>query len=71
MCHEYAACLAQTDDKGVFSTSLSEEYFIASLEFSLSKTELFLLSLKAIDCIFDESVKQSLVKVWDTYDVII
>ena len=57
--------MLQTDDKGVFSTSLSEEYFIASQEFSLSATELFQLSLKAIDYIFDESVKQTLVKIWD------
>lgn len=50
-----------TDDKGVFNTSLSDEYVIAAKAFSLSQDELVTISLKSIDCIFaGESVKDEL-----------
>lgn len=60
----YIITLLQTDDKGVFSTSLSEEYSIAAQTFSLSTTDLFELSLLAVNYIFDEDVKQELMKLW-------
>jgi adenosine deaminase len=42
----------QTDDKGLFSTTLSNEYYLAAREAHLSKSELFDLSYKSIDFIF-------------------
>ena len=55
----------QTDDKGVFSTSLSEEYSIAADTFSLSRQQMWDLSYKSIDYIFaDDSVKKSLQRKW-------
>lgn len=60
----YLMLLLQTDDKGVFSTSLSEEYLIAAQTFSLSTTDLFELSSLAINCIFDEDIKLELMKLW-------
>lgn len=56
--------IVQTDDKGIFATSLSEEYYIASQTLSLSKRKLFELSLLAVDHIFDEDIKQDLKKLW-------
>ncbi|KAL3627537.1 hypothetical protein CASFOL_028900 [Castilleja foliolosa] len=41
-----------TDDTGVFSTSLSAEYALASSTFGIGKREMFELSEKAIDFIF-------------------
>ncbi|KAI3456430.1 hypothetical protein Pfo_013093 [Paulownia fortunei] len=41
-----------TDDAGVFSTSLSAEYALASSTFGLGKREMFQLAQKAIDFIF-------------------
>ncbi|KAL8461377.1 hypothetical protein ACS0TY_032743 [Phlomoides rotata] len=41
-----------TDDCGVFSTSLSAEYALASSAFGLGKREMFQLSQKAIEFIF-------------------
>jgi len=50
-----------TDDKGIFSTTLSHEYSIAGKAFNLSKDELFNLSLNSIDFIFgDEQLKTKL-----------
>ena len=55
----------QTDDKGVFSTSLSEEYSIAADTFSLSRQQMWDLSYKSIDYVFaDDSVKKSLQRKW-------
>ena len=55
----------QTDDKGVFSTSLSEEYSIAADTFSLSRQQMWDLSYKSIEYIFaDDSVKKSLQRKW-------
>lgn len=63
----YTDFVLQTDDKGVFSTSLSEEYSIASQTFSLSRKELFEISLKAVDYIFDENIKKELINFWSSY----
>lgn len=50
-----------TDDSGVFSTSLSREYNLASSSFGLGKTEMFQLAEIAIDFIFaDDGVKTDL-----------
>ncbi|XP_021294696.1 adenosine deaminase-like protein [Herrania umbratica] len=50
-----------TDDSGVFSTSLSGEYRLASSAFGLRKTEMFQLAETAIDFIFaDDGVKEEL-----------
>lgn len=55
----------QTDDKGVFSTSLSEEYYLAAQTFELSKRELWELSLTAVNYIFeDDSTKECVRKLW-------
>ena len=47
----------QTDDKGVFSTSLSKEYEIAAKTFQLSHEDLKKLCIDSIDAVFDESVQ--------------
>ncbi|KAG8385716.1 hypothetical protein BUALT_Bualt03G0074100 [Buddleja alternifolia] len=50
-----------TDDSGVFSTSLSAEYLLASSTFGLGKKEMFELSEKAIEFIFAcDGVKREL-----------
>lgn len=60
-------CVICTDDKGVFSTSLTEEYSIAADTFKLSPKQVWGLSYKSIDCIFvDEDVKQHLRNKWDS-----
>ncbi|GJY63856.1 adenosine deaminase-like protein [Tanacetum coccineum] len=56
-----------TDDSGVFSTSLSNEYAIASSTFGLGKREMFQLARKAVDFIFAENqVKKDLIKMFET-----
>ena len=56
---------SQTDDKGVFATSLSKEFAIASSTFGLSKQQLWQLSYDSIDFIFaDVSVKNQLRRTW-------
>lgn len=58
-------CIICTDDKGVFSTSLSEEYAIAKETFDLSQTDVWDLSYNSIDHIFaDSNVKQTLKQIW-------
>jgi adenosine deaminase len=55
----------QTDDKGVFSTTLSAEYAIAAATFDLSRQDVWDLSYASIDHIFaDDSVKQTLRAAW-------
>lgn len=50
-----------TDDCGVFSTSLSAEYALASTAFGIGKHEMFRLAQKGIDFIFArERVKEDL-----------
>ena len=41
--------LQQTDDKGVFETTLSDEYWIASQTFSLSMGNIWGISKSALD----------------------
>ena len=54
-----------TDDKGVFSTTLSEEYAIAGETFFLSHEELWQLALHAVDHIFELDLKNELLKMYD------
>ncbi|XP_051124730.1 N6-mAMP deaminase [Andrographis paniculata] len=50
-----------TDDSGVFSTTLSAEYLLASSAFGLGRMEMFELSRKGIDYIFaSDRVKREL-----------
>ena len=50
-----------TDDKGVFSTTLSEEYAIAGQTFSLSKQELWHLARRAVNFVFEsDSLREGL-----------
>ena len=53
-------------DKGIFSTTLSNEYKIAGEVFSLSFKELWRLSMDAIDLVFDDrsSLKEQLREHW-------
>ena len=56
-----------TDDKGVFSTTLSEEYAIAGQTFSLSQQELWELAQSAVDYVFEgDSLKEELKIFYDT-----
>lgn len=56
-----------TDDSGVFSTSLSREYSLASTTFGLEKKEMFELARSAIDFIFaDNGVKEELVEIFNS-----
>lgn len=49
--------LQQTDDKGVFCTTLSQEYLIGSRKLVLTREQLWEISYKSIDFIFaDEQV---------------
>jgi len=57
-----------TDDKGIFSTTLTEEYLHLVKAFNLTKTDLFKISYAAIDLIFDESVKECLELKFNTFD---
>ena len=60
----------QTDDKGVFSTSITEEYNIAADTFELSADQVWQLSYNSIDNIFsDEETKQLLRDKWKTLKV--
>ena len=57
--------LFQTDDKGIFSTSLSEEYAIAADTFGFSTEDLWSFSYDAINYIFaGEDVKKLLREKW-------
>uniref|UniRef100_A0A8C9VVV1 N6-Methyl-AMP deaminase n=1 Tax=Scleropages formosus TaxID=113540 RepID=A0A8C9VVV1_SCLFO len=58
-------CVLCTDDKGVFSTSLSQEYQLAASTFGLDQEALWILSQQAISCSFaPEAIKQQLEKRW-------
>lgn len=58
-----------SDDKGVFSTSLSEEYCLAAGAFGLSKTKLREMSLQAVNYTFeDDRTKECLRKLWTASD---
>lgn len=59
-------CVICTDDKGVFSTTLSNEYSLAAETFNLSPEQIWSLSSDAVDYIFaDNDVKERLRKKWD------
>ncbi|XP_072960309.1 N6-mAMP deaminase isoform X1 [Typha angustifolia] len=61
--HPLALC---TDDPGLFSTSLSNEYFLVASAFGLSKGEMLQISQKAVEYIFaDSEMKKSLMKVFE------
>jgi len=55
----------QTDDKGVFATSLSREYAVAAETFNLTRQNLWDLSYDSINYIFaDDVVKEQLRTAW-------
>lgn len=55
----------QTDDKGVFSITLSEEYSIMAKTFNLTEEEVWDLTLNSINYIFEnDSVKNALKETW-------
>ncbi|VAH42766.1 unnamed protein product [Triticum turgidum subsp. durum] len=61
--HPLSIC---TDDSGLFSTSLSNEYYLVASTFGLSKTELFRLAQGAVELVFaDDEVKKSLRAVFE------
>ncbi|CAL1397775.1 unnamed protein product [Linum trigynum] len=56
-----------TDDSGVFSTSLSKEYSLASSAFGLGRKELFQLARDSVEFIFaDGGVKQELKEIFSS-----
>lgn len=56
-----------TDDAGVFSTSLSNEYILASSAFCLGKREMFQLARNAINFIYaDGGVKRELIEIFNS-----
>ncbi|XP_035225066.1 adenosine deaminase-like protein isoform X2 [Stegodyphus dumicola] len=58
-------CVLCTDDKGIFSTSLSNEYSLAYKYYGLTKDELFDLSFESINYTFsDDAEKQKLREIW-------
>ncbi|KAF8679026.1 hypothetical protein HU200_045779 [Digitaria exilis] len=60
--HPLSLC---TDDSGLFSTSLSNEYYLVAATFGLSKPQLFRLAQEAVQFIFaDGNVKKSLKEVF-------
>uniref|UniRef100_A0ACD5Z162 Uncharacterized protein n=1 Tax=Avena sativa TaxID=4498 RepID=A0ACD5Z162_AVESA len=61
--HPLSLC---TDDSGLFSTSLSNEYYLVASTFGLSKAELFRLAQGAVEFVFaDDEVKKSLRAVFE------
>ncbi|XP_076821365.1 N6-Methyl-AMP deaminase-like [Clavelina lepadiformis] len=61
-------CIVGTDDKGIFATSLSNEYSIAAGALGLSRRETFNWSKEAIDHVFaDVDTKSRLRQTWDDY----
>jgi len=58
----------QTDDKGVFSCSLSEEFALIAEAFKLSEQQLYDLSYDAIDYIFaGDDIKNKLQNEWKVF----
>jgi adenosine deaminase len=59
----------QTDDVGVFGSSLSNEYLLAAEYFGLSRGELIALSREAAGIIFaDEKEKQRMKMLLDDFE---
>lgn len=62
--------LQQTDDKGVFSTTLSEEYSLMARTFNLTQQQVWNLTFTSIDHIFEEeALKSDLKQLWKTEKV--
>ncbi|KAI3440134.1 uncharacterized protein J3R85_003741 [Psidium guajava] len=62
--HPIALC---TDDTGIFSTSLSQEYSLASSTFGIDKADIFNLAYKAISQAFaDHTVKDEVRKIFSS-----
>lgn len=58
-------CIVCTDDKGVFSTTLSEEYSLVAETFNLTHQQVWNLTYSSINYIFaEESVKNALKEIW-------
>ncbi|XP_033634004.1 adenosine deaminase-like protein [Asterias rubens] len=58
-------CVICTDDKGIFATSLSQEYQITASTFNLTRDQVWELSLKSIEAIFaDDVMKDKLRNLW-------
>lgn len=58
----------QTDDKGVFSTTLSEEYSVMARTFNLTEEQVWNLTFKSIDYIFGgEDLKHDLKELWKSF----
>lgn len=58
-------CIVCTDDKGVFSTTLSEEYSVMARTFNLTEEQVWNLSYMSIDHIFEgEALKNDLKELW-------
>lgn len=61
--HPLALC---TDDSGMFSTSLSNEYYLAASTFGLDREDMLKLARKAIEYGFvDNSVKDAVRDIFD------
>ncbi|XP_020086608.1 adenosine deaminase-like protein isoform X2 [Ananas comosus] len=55
-----------TDDPGLFSTSLSNEYYLVAVTFGLNKGDMLQLARKAIEHVFaDNGVKQYLTEIFE------
>ncbi|KAJ7385324.1 hypothetical protein OS493_016400 [Desmophyllum pertusum] len=60
-------CMVCTDDKGVFSTTLSEEYSVMARTFNLTEEQVWNLAFRSIDHIFEgEALKNNLRELWKT-----
>ncbi|KAG0469597.1 hypothetical protein HPP92_015648 [Vanilla planifolia] len=58
-----------TDDTGLFSTSLSNEYYLAATTFGLDKESILQLSTNAIHYVFaDNELKKTLREIFQAYD---
>lgn len=62
-CTNFKFCL-QTDDKGVFSTNLSDEYFLAQQHFNLSKKDLWNIAFTSIDSCFASDEEKCKLKLY-------
>jgi adenosine deaminase len=52
----------QTDDKGVFSTTLSEEYMLTADSYGLSREQLWQMALSSIDYTFASEEEKTQLK---------
>ena len=61
---EWPLCIC-TDDKGVFNTSLSNEYYQLTKAFNLTKQQLCQITKDSIELIFDDDTKEKLREIFD------